>query len=259
MNGLNRPARGSERGVPRRALLPSGLLLAGSTALAGCYAPGFHPAAPADSQGAQASALWQGAEVTAIAVGAVVWALIAFVLIRYRRRRHANPDVIPSQKRENYYLEAIYTAVPLVIVVVLFGYTTVTQRRINEVRPNPDVRVEATAFQWGWRFHYSTGNVTVQSQGLQAPELVLPEGQTTEVALSATDVVHAFYVSAFLFQRNAVPGSPTRFDLTPTRLGTFRGRCATFCGLRHTDMQFTVRVVSPEDFTHWLATSGSAP
>ena len=239
----------------RRALLCSGLLLT-SVALTGCYAPGFHPAAPASAQGAQAADLWQGAQMTAIGVGVVVWALIAFTLIRYRRRRRQT-DVLPSQKSENYFLEAIYTLVPLVIVAILFGYTTVTQRRINAVRPNPDVRVDATAFQWGWTFHYPVGGVTVQSEGLKAPELVLPEGQTTEVTLTATDVVHAFYVPGFLFQRNAVPGSPTRFDITPTRLGIFGGRCATFCGIRHTDMRFTVRVVSPDDFTSWLASSGS--
>ena len=238
----------------RRAVLWSGLLL--PVVLAGCYAPGFHPAAPADAQGADAAHLWQGAQMAAIGVGAVVWALIAFTLIRYRRRRR-HADVIPSQKSENYFLEATYTLVPLVIVVILFGYTTATQRRINAVRPNPDVKVEATAYQWGWRFHYPAGNVTVESEGLKAPELVLPLRQTAEVTLTATDVVHAFYAADFLFQRNAVPGSPTRFDVTPTRLGSFGGRCATFCGIRHTDMRFTIRVVSPDDFAHWLASSGS--
>lgn len=230
-------------------------------ALGGCYAPGFHPTPPADVQGQQAYNLWQGAQMAALGVGVIVWALIAFALIRYRRRRGTDPDAIPSQKSENIPLEAFYTVVPLVIIVVLFFYTTATQRRINAVRPAPDVTVEATAFQWGWRFHYPTGDVTVQSEGLKAPELVLPEGKTTEVTLNATDVVHAFFVPAFLFQRNAVPGSPTRFDLTPTRLGTFGGRCATFCGIRHTDMRFGVRVVPPAEFDQWLASAqaGRAP
>lgn len=200
--------------------------------------------------------------MTALVIGIIVWALIAFTVVRYRRRKHSDPDAIPSQHAYNIPLEVIYTVTPLVVVAVLFGFTTTTQRRMNAVRTNPDVKVDVTAFQWGWQFHYQPSNgtpqgITVQSEGLKAPELVLPVGRTTEIDLTATDVVHAFYVPAFLYQRNAVPGSPTRFDITPTRTGTFGGRCATFCGIRHTDMRFTIRVVSPDDFTGWMATSAS--
>ena len=271
MTGLPRAARGNEPGVapgsPRsvggnepsvaRRALTVLLVASGSVLLGGCYAPGFHLPQAADAQGSDAARLWQGAQMAAIGVGAIVWALIAFTLIRYRRRSRADPDAIPSQKSENIPIEVTYTVIPLVIVVILFGFTTVTQRRINAVRSDPALKVDVTAYQWGWRFHYPSGNVTVQSEGLSVPQLVLPKGETTEITLTATDVVHAFYVPSFLFQRNAVPGSPTRFDLTPTRTGTFGGRCATFCGIRHTNMLFTVRVVSPDEFTQWLA-SGPA-
>jgi len=273
---LSRSPRGSAPDVRRRAG-PGGRLLGLRFArsalfalvtlstlfvLGGCYAPGFHPTQPADAQGADAARLWQGTEMTALVIGVVVWALIAFTVLRYRRRKHTDPDAIPSQQASNIPLEVLYTVTPLVIVAVLFGYTTTTQRRMNAVRTNPDVKVDATAFQWGWQFHYQPANgttqsVTVQSEGLTPPELVLPAGRTTEIDLTATDVVHAFYVPAFLFQRNAVPGSPTRFDLTPTRTGTFGGRCSTFCGIRHTDMRFTVRVVSPDVFARWLTTGAS--
>jgi cytochrome c oxidase subunit 2 len=252
--------------VPRsRRALRISLFVLGGFVLGGCYAPGFHPASPADAQGADAARLWQVAEMTALVVGVIVWALIAFTVVRYRRRKHTDPDAIPSQRAYNIPLEVLYTVTPLVIVAVLFGYTTTTQRRMNAVRPNPDVKVDATAFQWGWQFHYegTAAGVTVQSEGLKAPELVLPVGKTTEIDLSSTDVVHAFYVPAFLFQRNAVPGAPTRFDVTPTRSGTFGGRCSTFCGIRHTDMRFTVRVVTPDDFNSWLtaraSTTGGSP
>jgi cytochrome c oxidase subunit 2 len=71
-------------------------------------------------------------------------------------------------------------------------------------------------------------------------------------------VVHAFYVPAFLFQRNAQPGQVTRFDVTPTTLGVFDGKCATFCGIGHAQMLFTVRVVSPADFAAWLRAGEAA-
>jgi len=210
----------------------------------------------ADKQGQRAADLWKITEFIALAVGVIVWGLIAFVVIRYRRRRDTPEDAIPSQRAYHVPLEVIYTTIPLVIVAVLFTFTTIAQRKIDAVSSHPALVVDATAFQWGWRFAYANGVVTV-SQGSVPPDLYLPLGETTEIDLTATDVVHAFFVPAFLFQRAAVPGSPTRFDLTPTEAGVYPGKCATFCGIKHDQMLFTVRVVTPAELQTWL--SGQAP
>jgi cytochrome c oxidase subunit II len=221
--------------------------------LSGCHVPGFAVPHPADKQGELSARLWNDTEFVALAVGVLVWGLIVYVVVRYRRRSRSPVDTIPSQRAYNVPLEVVYTVVPVLIVGALFVFTTAAQRKINAVSTHPDVKIEAVAFQWGWRFHYPEADVSTASRADTPPDLVLPLGEVTEIDLSATDVVHAFYVPAFLFQRAAVPGSPTRFDLTPNTLGTFSGKCATFCGLRHYEMLFTVRVVTPAQFDEWLA------
>ncbi|HEY2430352.1 MAG TPA: cytochrome c oxidase subunit II [Acidimicrobiales bacterium] len=243
---------------PRPWLAGAGALIAGLL-LSGCHVPGFAVPPPADKQGASAYHLWNGTEFAALAVGGIVWALILFVVVWYRRRRSTPADAIPSQRAYVVWLEIVYTVIPLVIVAVLFGFTLVAQRKLNAVSRHPDLTVQATAFQWGWEFHYPEGNVTTISKGGVPPDLYLPLGETAQVDLTATDVVHAFYVPAFLFQRNAVPGSPTSFDLTPTKVGTYDGKCSTFCGLGHYQMLFTVRVVTPDQFQQWLAGAGAGP
>ena len=55
-------------------------------------------------------------------------------------------------------------------------------------------------------------------------EVVLPVGETVHVTLDSVDVNHAFYVPAFLFKRDAIPGSPTAFDLQVVRAGRVPGR-----------------------------------
>jgi cytochrome c oxidase subunit II len=247
--------------VRRRARLARNLLAATAAAvlLAGCHVPGFATRTAATKQGQVAANLWRGVEFTALAVGVIVWGLILYVVIRYRRRRHTPEDAIPSQRAYVVPLEIFYSVVPLVIVAVLFGLTVVNERKIQAVSAHPDLTVDATAFQWGWRFAYPDGGPVVVSEPDRAPPvLVLPDEQTTQINLTATDVVHAFLVPAFLFQRNAQPGQVTRFDLTPTTVGTFDGHCATFCGIGHDDMLFTVRVVSPADFQTWLQSGGTA-
>ncbi len=72
-----------------------------------------------------------------------------------------------------------------------------------------------------------------------------------EFKLESPDVIHSFWVPAFLFKMDVVPGRDNHFSLTPTREGTFVGRCAELCGVYHSRMLFTVKVVSEADYaTH---------
>ena len=70
---------------------------------------------------------------------------------------------------------------------------------------------------------------------------------------------HAFYVPAFLFKRDAIPGSPTAFDLQVSAPGVYPGACAEFCGIGHAQMPFTIRGVDQATFDAWLAEQRQAP
>jgi cytochrome c oxidase subunit 2 len=206
-------------------------------------------------QGRDIRELWTVFVLAAIAVAGVVYALIAWSLLRYRRRRGEDPDALGRQFHANVPLEVAYTAIPVAIVVALFSASLLTERRVTALDPDPATTVEVTAFAWGWRFVYPEEQIEIVSPpsrpGEPGPELVLPLGEPTRVVLRSQDVIHAFWVPAFNFKRDAIPGRTTSFDLTPTHLGRFRGVCAEFCGLNHAVMTFTVRVVEPEAFEAW--------
>ena len=242
-----------------------GLLLAGGFVLTACGGlPTFEASPPADAQAKHTFSLWQGAVITALAVGAVVMALIVWNIVRYRHRS-GDPE-LPDQRHGNGPLEVVYTAVPIVIVAVLFFFTVGTDNSVDAVSRGPAARVKVTAYQWGWQFHYQGTPVTVGTIGAgwlntspalptspRYPQLVLPEGEATQISLVSLDVVHGFYVHAFLFSRYAQPGVTNVFDLTPTKLGVFQGRCSQLCGLYHAEMLFSVKVVTPAQFRSWLA------
>jgi cytochrome c oxidase subunit 2 len=231
--------------------------------LAGCGNGRFGMPEPASQQGGHVLDLWRVLFLTAVAIGALVTGLILWSVVRYRHRG-GEP---PPQFRDNVRLEIFYTAVPLVIVAVLFGLTVRAQDRVTRLSGSPDLRVDVTGFQWGWRFHYPDAGVTVVGDSNHNPTLVLPAGRTVELALSTVDVIHSFFVPAFLEKRDLVPGVDNRIDVTTTRTGRFAGLCAEFCGLDHGRMALTVEVMSPGDFQAWLAaqqqsggdTGGSGP
>ncbi|HSS09520.1 MAG TPA: cytochrome c oxidase subunit II [Acidimicrobiales bacterium] len=232
-----------------RVALAAGLavLVAGCT---GDSQPRFGMPAPATRQSHTTLHLWQGIFVTAIVVGAIVWGLIFWSVLRYRKR--PGDDELPRQTRYHP-IEFVYTAVPIVIVAVIFGFVYRAENTITHTVNNPPLTVKVEGFQWGWRFTYlrpdgsTIGTPVVGDQNNQ-PTLVLPAEETVQLNLVAVDVIHSFYVPDFLFKRDLIPKVNNTVDFYITKTGTFQGHCAEFCGLFHADMNFTVQAVSKDQF-----------
>ena len=202
--------------------------------------------------------LWMGAWLAAIIVGIVVWGLIGYACVKFYRRRD---DEIPVQTRYNLPIEILYTVAPVVMVLVFFFFTVTVQ---NEVLAEPksgeaDHTVTVVGQQWSWTFNYDKdpaldGSTTVYDGGTTAdrPTLYLPVDKSVDIQLRSPDVIHSFWVPAFLFKMDVIPGRKNHFSLTPTREGTFKGRCAELCGTYHSRMLFNVKVVSEDEYKSHL-------
>ncbi|MDP9452985.1 MAG: cytochrome c oxidase subunit II [Actinomycetota bacterium] len=233
----------------RRRLLARCSALALVLVAGGCSS-GFDFGAPdpTTTQGEEVLDLWRGAHWAAAAVGALIWALVLFCILRYRRRN----DELPSQSPENIPVEVFYTLTPLVVVAVLFVFTVLTQQRVVALSDDPDVVVDVVGFQWSWQFEYPEEGVTVVSNGFDTPRMVLPVGATVRLRLESPDVNHSFWVPRFLVKRDLIPGIDNEIEVEVTQAGEWEGRCAEFCGLDHYRMNFSVAAVPPEEYRAWL-------
>lgn len=214
--------------------------------------PRFGAPDPVTEDGERILTLWQGSMLAALAVGAIVWALLAWSVVRYRRRK--GPDEgLPGQRSDNVPLEVFYTLTPVVIVAVLFGFTVFTQEKVTERAAKPDVVVEAVGYQWQWQFRYpDEGVVVTGTVDEPRPTMVLPVGATVRIHLRTTDVIHSFWVPRFLKKQDLVPGLDNEIDVVVEDPGVFPGRCAEYCGLDHARMDFRVEAVTPEAYRAWL-------
>ena len=95
-------------------------------------------------------------------------------------------------------------------------------------------------------------------------EMVLPVDRTIRFEITSLDVLHSFYIPAFLMKTDAVPGRTTVVTLRPTKTGTYeedqtlRLQCAELCGLNHATMWTPVRVVSDGEFQSWVVSQQQA-
>jgi cytochrome c oxidase subunit 2 len=226
--------------------LVGALTLAGlATMLGGCLP------APATQQARAVSDLWTVFIVAAAGVGVLVWGLITFDILRYRRRK-ADATTIPPQIHDAPRLEIAWTAGPIILVLILFWLTLGALDKIDARDPGK-VTVDVTAFRWQWKFDYPGTGVSVAGGPDTPAEMVVPAGEPIHIVLTATDVAHAFFVPAFLFKRDAIPGRPNEFDLTIDAPGAYGGQCAEFCGVFHDRMLLTVRAVTRPEYDAWLA------
>jgi cytochrome c oxidase subunit II len=219
-------------------------------------------------QGEKMRVLWTWSSLFALLIGVIVWGLIFWCCIRYRKR---DEHTIPRQLKFNLPLEITYTIVPFIIVCVLFFFTVQTENYVDKLSAHPNVSVEVVAFKWNWQFDYDQHNgtatnypgtttpVSTVGSSEQIPILVLPRGETVRFDEHSQDVIHSFWVPEFLFKRDVIPygtdstSRDNQFEITATSDGSFVGRCAELCGTYHSQMNFEVRVVEPAVFAKYLA------
>ena len=222
---------------------------------------------PASAEAPSTLRLWQGSWIAAFAVGALVWGLILWTSFFHRRSRHGIE--VPPQTKYNIPIELLYTAVPMIVVSVLFYFTAKTESSLLKITPNAAADINVVGRQWSWSFNYNYDAATgkggetgrqVYDAGTpgQPPTLYLPLNEKVKFTLTSPDVIHSFWVPAFLFKLDVVPGRVHQFELTPTKQGTFIGECAELCGVDHSRMLFWVKVVSPADYTAELARLSAA-
>ena len=218
---------------------------------------GWMPSTPnTTDQTGRIMSLWNGSWIAAWLVGAVVWGLIIWCIVAYRRRR--TDTGLPVQLRYNLPLEILYTVIPIMMVAVLFFFTARDEAAIADVSKKPDVLINVVGKQWSWDFNYTNENVYeagIQGQltgqpGVesQLPTLYLPVNKRVEFDLTSEDVNHSFWVPSFLYKLDVIPGVRNRFQIVPQTIGTYRGKCAELCGEYHSEMLFNVKVVSQADY-----------
>lgn len=194
--------------------------------------------------------LWYWAWWTAWIVGILVWGLMGYAAIRFRRRKGDGP---PRQTRYNLPMEIMYTLVPILIVSVLFVFTARTEHAVLAKDPAPQHTIDVVGQKWSWTFNYreaQNGQQDVWEAGTiqKIPDLYLPLDESVRFNLTSPDVIHSFWVPEFYFKLDVIPGHPNSFDLTPTKAGSFEGKCAELCGTYHSAMLFHVHVVPRAEF-----------
>ena len=211
---------------------------------------------PVTEQGEKIYTLYNITLGLALLIGVGVVGMILLSAVRYRKK--PGDDTLPPQTHGNTTFEVVWTLVPTVIVLALFAMSFTTIRAIDTPKDSYAAVIEVKGYQWSWTFDYGTNaagtRVLVQTptDRKKPPVMMVPVGETVHVEERSDNVIHSFWVPAFLFKRDVVPGKANGFDLTVTTPGIYKGQCAELCGTEHALMTFEVKAVTRAEFDKWF-------
>jgi cytochrome c oxidase subunit 2 len=192
-----------------------------------------------------------------------VMALLIWIIIRYNRK--SNP--VASKNSHNTLLEVIWTALPVLILIVISVFSFPLLYFQDEI-PEADFTIKATGYQWYWSYEYpdhaveeyfssmipddEIGEGQYRNLSVDNP-VVVPVNATVRLQVAAADVIHNWAMPSFGTKMDAVPGRLNETWFQVTQEGTFYGQCSELCGQFHSFMPIEVHVVSQDVFDAWIA------
>lgn len=201
------------------------------------------------------------------AIGVAVFGVMFWSIIHHRKSK----GVTPAQFHESTKVELLWTAMPVVILILMAIPATQTLIAMEDTS-EADVTILITGSQWKWHYKYMDHNLEYYSL-LATPRkqidnklkkgdnyllevdrpLVIPTGKKVRFLVTSDDVIHSWWVPAFAVKKDANPGFINEAWTKVDQPGVYRGQCAELCGKDHGFMPIVVIAKDQADFDQWVA------
>jgi len=194
--------------------------------------------------------------ITVVSCAAVLLGML-YIVIRYRAREGGRA----SYSHGNVGLEITWTLVPAAVFVMIGVMSASTWTAVKADIPQTDYAVMVDGKQFNWTMTYPglDGRFGTDDDYSQENLLRTPVNRKIKVILTATDVIHSFFVPQLRLKQDAVPGREIVVWFEATKEGEYEIPCAELCGFGHSNMKGVLRVLSQDEFTTWAADKKAYP
>jgi cytochrome c oxidase subunit 2 len=209
-----------------------------------------------------------------VVIGVIVFGVMIYSLVKFRKSQGSVAD---TTMVHNTKVEIVWTVIPVAILIAMAVPAANTLVQLEDTR-NTELTIKVTGYQWGWQYDYLDKGVVFFSRLTREADaarrlasgtdvnkipnylrdvdnpLVVPVDTKVRLLVTATDVIHAWWVPEFGIKKDAIPGYVNEmwFKVDADKAGTYRGQCVELCGRDHGFMPIVTRAVSKEEFQTWL-------
>ena len=215
-----------------------------------------------------------------VVIGVVVFGVMIYSLVKFRKSQGSVAD---TTMVHNTKVEIVWTVIPVAILVAMAVPAANTLVQLEDTR-DTELTIKVTGYQWGWQYDYLDNGVVFFSRLTREADaarrlasgtdvtkiehylrdvdnpLVIPVDTKVRLLVTATDVIHAWWVPELAIKKDAIPGYVNEmwFKVDADKAGVYRGQCVELCGRDHGFMPIVTKAVSKEEFQTWLKTTAAA-
>lgn len=210
-----------------------------------------------------------------VVIGVAVFGVMFYSMFAHRKSKGA----VAATFHESTRMEIVWTVVPFIILVAMAIPATKTLIFMADTSA-ADMTVKVTGHQWKWQYDYldeegvsfistllpehrkasgvddpgSSDPTSVDNYLMEVDnEVVLPINKKVRFLITASDVVHAWWVPQLGQKQDAIPGFVNEMWTRIEEPGVYRGKCAELCGRDHGFMPIVIRAVPEEEYIAWIA------
>lgn len=212
-----------------------------------------------------------------VAIGVVVFAVMFWSIFHHRKSRGA----VAAQFHHSTKAEIVWTIIPVLILVGMAIPATKTLIAMENTGDS-DMTIKVTGYQWKWGYDYidegisyfstleANSNEIRQLRSSRDPgevqnylldvdrPLVVPVDTKIRFLTTSNDVIHAWWVPALGWKRDAIPGFVNESWAVIEEPGTYRGQCAELCGRDHAFMPIVLVAKEKDEYEQWVAEQKAA-
>jgi len=209
--------------------------------------------------------LWNTFLFLGIVIGAFVFAVMGFLLFKYRAKDSTpEPEDVPVMGKlpvHRGHVKTLLVSVTLstiILSVLIFGTFSVIDQISSvpapcNVTPSPCMRINGVGERFHWTFYYNGTGAGAAGH----PVLRVPTGKTVILDVTSVDVVHNLTIIEYKIKTDAVPGRVNTIWFNATETGTFRIQCFELCGNQHWTMITSLLAMDPASFAGWFRTNNA--
>lgn len=190
--------------------------------------------------------VYRALAIASIPFFVIICAILVFCLVEFRAKPEDDDEKDGAPFHGSTKIEIVWTIIPTIVVMALGLYAWTVLDKVEAAQPN-SMTIKVIGQQFAWNYQYPEEDVKTSG------DLVVPIDRPLYFEMTSADVIHSFYVPSARVKRDVADGFTTRIRFKPTKLGSYPIVCTELCGIGHATMRSTLRVVTPAQFTAWVA------
>ncbi len=155
------------------------------------------------------------------------------------------------------WIELICWGVPCAIIAVLATITWISTHELDPYKPldvsTKPITIQAISLDWKWLFIYPEENIATINY------IQFPVNVPINFKITSDAPMNSLWIPQLSGQIYSMTGMQTKLHMMATEAGDYRGGSASFSGAGFSDMKFTVRASTQEEFDNWVTEVRKSP